>query len=369
VRASFIPEAVEGNARAGRVEVAHGSFSTPCFMPVGTRGAVRHLTSADLTRLGVEVVLANTYHLMLRPGAAVVRDLGGLAAFAAWDGLTLTDSGGYQIFSLQPRVDDDGAEFRSTYDGSTHRLTPESAARVQADLGADMQMVLDVCPALPAPEAVVREAMERTAQWAVRGRRAFLDHPDAPGRQSQFGIVQGGVDPVLRTESAERTVQVGFDGYAVGGLSVGETRSEMLDSLDGVTAYLPSDQPRYFMGLGDPVGLVEVVARGIDMFDCVLPTRHARHGTVLTTGGRLNLRNARFATDDQPLDPEFPASPAHRWSRAYLRHLLLTDEPTGPRLLTLHNLAWLLDFVARLRVAILDGRFGEFRAETLAVWS
>ena len=211
--------------------------------------------------------------------------------------------------------------------------------------------------------------MERTVQWAVRGRRAFLDHPDAPGRQSQFGIVQGGVDPGLRAESAERTVQVGFDGYAVGGLSVGETRSEMLDSLDGVTAFLPSDQPRYFMGLGDPVGLVEVVARGIDMFDCVLPTRHARHGTVLTTGGRLNLRNARFATDDQPLDPEFPASPAHRWSRAYLRHLLLTDEPTGRRLLTLHNLAWLLDFVARLRVAILDGRFGEFRAETLAVWS
>jgi len=369
VRASFVPEAVEGGARAGRVEVAQGSFSTPCFMPVGTRGAVRHLSSADLARLGVEVVLANTYHLMLRPGAEVVRDLGGLASFAAWDGLTLTDSGGYQIFSLQPRVDDDGAVFRSTYDGSTHRLTPESAARVQADLGADMQMVLDVCPALPAPEAVVREAMERTVQWAVRGRRAFLDHPDAPRRQSQFGIVQGGVDPGLRAESAERTVQVGFDGYAVGGLSVGETRSEMLDSLDGVTAWLPSDQPRYFMGLGDPVGLVEVVARGIDMFDCVLPTRHARHGTVLTTGGRLNLRNARFTTDDQPLDPGFPASPAHRWSRAYLRHLLLTDEPTGRRLLTLHNLAWLLDFVARLRVAILDGRFGEFRAETLAVWS
>ena len=369
MKATFSAQAVDGGARAGNIEVVGGSFSTPCFMPVGTRASVQHLTSLDLMELGVEVVLGNTYHLMLRPGAEVVRDLGGLGAFAGWDRLTLTDSGGYQIFSLQPQVDDDGAEFRSTYDGSTHRLTPESAAQIQADLGADIQMVLDVCPALPAPAAVVREAMERTAQWAVRGRRAFLDHPDAPGRQSQFGIVQGGVDPGLRAESAERTVQMDFDGYAVGGLSVGEARSEMLDSLDGVTACLPSDQPRYFMGLGDPVGLVEVVARGIDMFDCVLPTRHARHGTVLTTGGRLNLRNARFATDDQPLDPGFPASPAHRWSRAYLRHLLLTDEPTGRRLLTLHNLAWLLDFVSQLREAILGGRFVEFRAATLAVWS
>ena len=247
-------------------------------------------------------------------------------------------------------------------------LTPEAAASVQADLGADIQMVLDVCPALPADEPVLRRAVERTAVWAARGRRAFLDHPDAAARQCQFGIVQGGVDPVLRAESTRRTLEVGFDGYAVGGMSVGESRDEMLEPLAVVTSMLPSDQPRYFMGLGDPAGLVEVVARGIDMFDCVLPTRHARHGTVLTTGGRLNLRNARFARDDLPLDPAFPASPAARWSRAYLRHLLMTDEPTARRLLTLHNLAWLLDFVDRLRAAIEQGRFEAFRTETLAVW-
>ena len=337
-------------------------------MPVGTRGAVRHLSSVDLADLGVEVVLANTYHLMLRPGVEVVRRHGGLGAFAAWDGLTLTDSGGYQIFSLQPKVDDEGAVFRSTYDGSTHRLTPEGAATVQADLGADIQMVLDVCPALPAPDRALRQAVDRTADWAARGRRAFLGHEDAAGRQCQFGIVQGGLDEALRAESAERTVEVAFDGYAVGGLSVGETRNEMLDPLSAAVARLPADQPRYFMGLGDPAGLVEVVARGIDMFDCVLPTRHARHGTVLTTAGRLNLRNARFADDDLSLDPEFPASPAAAWSRAYLRHLLLTDEPTGRRLLTLHNLAWLLDFVGRLRASIAEGRFAAFRTETLAVW-
>ncbi len=368
MRAGFTLEAADGGARAGRVDTPGGSFSTPCFMPVGTRGAVRHLSSADLADLGVEVVLANTYHLMLRPGADVVRRLGGLRGFTGWEGVSLTDSGGYQVFSLQPRVDDDGAEFRSTYDGSTHRLTPETAAGVQADLGADVQMVLDVCPALPATDAVLRGAVERTAAWAKRGRRAFLEHPDAQSRQSQFGIVQGGTDVALRAESAERTVGVGFDGYAIGGLSVGEARAEMLDPVSATTAVLPADQPRYFMGLGDPAGLVEVVGRGVDMFDCVLPTRHARHGTVLTCTGRMNLRNARFAADDAPLDPDFPASPAGAWSRGYLRHLLLTDEPTGARLLTLHNLAWLLDFVARLRVAIGEGRFEPFRAETLEVW-
>ncbi len=368
MRSEFRLSATDGGARTGTVTTPRGTFTTPCFMPVGTRGAVRHLSSVDLADLGVEVVLANTYHLMLRPGVEVVRRHGGLGAFAAWDGLTLTDSGGYQIFSLQPKVDDEGAVFRSTYDGSTHRLTPEGAATVQADLGADIQMVLDVCPALPAPDRALRQAVDRTADWAARGRRAFLGHEDAAGRQCQFGIVQGGLDEALRAESAERTVEVAFDGYAVGGLSVGETRNEMLDPLSAAVARLPADQPRYFMGLGDPAGLVEVVARGIDMFDCVLPTRHARHGTVLTTAGRLNLRNARFADDDLSLDPEFPASPAAAWSRAYLRHLLLTDEPTGRRLLTLHNLAWLLDFVGRLRASIAEGRFAAFRTETLAVW-
>ena len=368
MRAEFAAMALDGEARTGTVHLAGGTFRTPCFMPVGTRGAVRHLSSVDLADLGAEVVLGNTYHLMLRPGVEVVRDHGGLAAFTGWDGLTLTDSGGYQIFSLQPKVNDQGATFRSTYDGSIHLLTPEGAAEVQADLGADIQMVLDVCPALPAPEKTLCAAVERTAAWAARGRDAFLGHPDAAVRQSQFGIVQGGTDIALRAESTERTLEVDFDGYAVGGLSVGETRDQMIEPLAAVTALLPADQPRYFMGLGDPAGLVEVVAAGIDMFDCVLPTRHARHGGVLTSTGRLNLRNARFATDDSPLDPEFPASPAGRWSRSYLRHLLMTDEPTGGRLLTLHNLAWLLDFVDRLRASIETGTFEAFRRDTLAVW-
>ncbi len=368
MKAEFTTKATDQGARTGQVSVAGGNFATPCFMPVGTRGAVRHLSSTDLNDLGVEVVLGNTYHLMLRPGADIVRQHGGLAGFAAWDGLTLTDSGGYQIFSLKPKVTDDGATFRSTYDGSTHQLTPETAANIQADLGADIQMVLDVCPALPATDRTLQAAVDRTAKWAQRGRNEFLNHPDAQQRQSQFGIVQGGTNQALRIESTERTLEVGFDGYAVGGLSVGEGRNEMLDPLSAVTEMLPTNRPRYFMGLGDPAGLVEVVGRGIDMFDCVLPTRHARHGTVLTTAGKFNLRNARFATDQLPLDPEFPASPAANWSRAYLRHLLMTDEPTGRRLLTLHNLAWLLDFVDRLRESINHGEFNNFRKETLKVW-
>ena len=367
-RFAFTIDATDGAARTGRIAMQRGTIRTPAFMPVGTAATVKAMKPETVRKTGADIILGNTYHLMLRPGADIVRDLGGLRGFTGWNGLSLTDSGGYQIFSLHPTVDDDGAVFRSTYDGSTHRLTPEGAATVQADLGADIQMVLDVCPGLPATDHVLRRAVERTAVWAARGRGAFLAHPDAAGRQSQFGIVQGGVDPVLRAESTRRTLEVGFDGYAVGGMSVGESRDEMLEPLAVVTSMLPSDQPRYFMGLGDPAGLVEVVGRGIDMFDCVLPTRHARHGTVLTTGGRLNLRNARFATDDLPLDPAFPASPAARWSRAYLRHLLMIDEPTGRRLLTLHNLAWLLDFVDRLRAAIHEGRFEEFRSETLAVW-
>ena len=245
----------------------------------GPAARIRHLASDDVERLGAEVILANTYHLMLRPGAEVVASLGGLHGFAGWDGHFLTDSGGYQIFSLEPELDDGGATFTSTYDGSTHVLTPERAAEVQALIGADIQMVLDVCPSSVADASVLRSAVDRTALWAQRGRRTFLDHPDAADRQCQFGIVQGGTDALLRAESAERTVALDFDGYAVGGLSVGEDRGEMLHGLDACMGLLPADQPRYFMGLGDPVGIVESVARGVDMFDCVLPhpPRPARH--------------------------------------------------------------------------------------------
>jgi queuine tRNA-ribosyltransferase len=363
---SFTVESTCGPARTGTVTTARGSFATPCFMPVGTRGAVRTLAADDLEDLGAEIVLANTYHLMLRPGADTVAKLGGLHGFSDWRGHLLTDSGGYQVFSLRPEVDDEGATFTSTYDGSTHHLSPEGAVDVQVMLGSDIQMVLDVCPPLPSPDPVVRAAVDRTAMWAERARAAFLDagRPDL----SQFGIVQGGIHPGMRAESAERTVAVGFDGYAVGGLSVGEDRSAMMPALDVALAGLPTDRPRYLMGVGDPSGIVEAVARGVDMFDCVLPTRLARHGTLLTSAGRLNLRNARFADDAGPIDPSCGCGVCARWSRGYLRHLLSVAEPTAPRLLTLHNVAWTLAFVDRLRAAIADGTLGALRAEVGAVW-
>ena len=357
-------EATDGPARAGVVTTGRGSFRTPCFMPVGTRGAVRAVSTEDLEDLGAEVVLGNAYHLMLRPGADVVATLGGIHGFSSWAGHVLTDSGGYQVFSLRPRVDDDGVTFRSTYDGSTHRLTPEGALEVQSLLGGDIAMVLDVCPPLPSPPAVLRLAVERTAAWAKRSRRAH--HHEG---QALFGIVQGGVDAALRAESARRTVEVGFDGYAVGGLSVGEDRNEMLTALAAAVAELPPGAPRYLMGVGDPVGLVESVALGVDLFDCVLPTRLARHGTVLTTAGRLHLRNARYALDQGPLDEGCTCSVCARWSRAYLRHLLRMADPGAARLLSLHNLSWTLALVARARAAVTTGGLESLRSETAAAWS
>jgi queuine tRNA-ribosyltransferase len=365
---SFAIEAGDHDARAGRATTASGrTFATPAFMPVGTRGVVRTLDSEDLARTGAEIVLANTYHLMLRPGADAVAALGGLHEFMGWQGPLLTDSGGFQVFSLPSgtvKVDDDGVTFRSTYDGSTHRLTPERAVEVQTLLGADVQMVLDVCPPLPSPPDVVRQAVERTAAWAERAKAAQRGEG-----QALFGIVQGGIDEMLRVESASRTVDIGFDGYGIGGLSVGETRQEMGPALAAAISALPADRIRYLMGVGDPARLVDAVAMGVDLFDCVLPTRHGRHGTVLTDDGRFNLSNARFRTDPGPLDDACPCEVCQRWSRAYLRHLLSVQEPTGARLVTLHNLGWLLRFVADMRVAICDGRFGAFRESTLAIWS
>jgi queuine tRNA-ribosyltransferase len=366
VTLTFAVGAACGAARTGTVTTARGSFTTPCFMPVGTRGAVRTLAADDLEDLGAEIVLGNTYHLMLRPGADVVARLGGLHGFTGWGGHVLTDSGGYQVFSLKPKVDDEGATFTSTYDGSSHHLSPEGAVDVQVALGGDIQMVLDVCPPLPSPDSVIRAAVDRTALWAGRARKAFLAHerPDL----NQFGIVQGGADLALRAESAERTVAVGFDGYAVGGLSVGEDRSAMLPALEVAVAGLPPDLPRYFMGIGDPVGIVEAVARGVDMFDCVLPTRLGRHGTLLTSDGRINLRNRRFADDPDPIDPACGCGVCARWSRGYLRHLLSVSEPTAPRLLTLHNVAWTFAFVDRIRAGIVAGTLDALRAEVAAVW-
>jgi queuine tRNA-ribosyltransferase len=364
VSLDFVIDGRCGSARLGEVRTARGTFRTPAFMPVGTRGAVRHLSSADLEALGAEIILGNTYHLMLRPGVEQIAALGGLHGFASWDRHILTDSGGYQVFSLAPKVDDDGVAFRSTYDGDLHRLTPEGAVDLQVQLGADLQMVLDVCPGLPSPVSVLREAVDRTAAWARRARDAFtsLDRPDL----SQLGIVQGGVDLALRVESARRTVDIGFDAYAIGGLSVGEPRSQMLPALAATLAELPDDRPRYLMGVGDPVSLVEAIALGVDMFDCVLPTRLGRHGTILTDAGRLNMRNARHARDPGPLDEACACTTCQRHSRAYLRHLLLVDEPTAPRLMTIHNVHWTLRLVERVRAAIASGTLDPLRAEVSA---
>jgi queuine tRNA-ribosyltransferase len=359
----FDVEAASGLARVGRVRTARGHFPTPCFMPVGTRGAIRTLETADLEGLGVEVVLANTYHLMLRPGVDVLAGFGGLHRFSDWHGHLLTDSGGYQVFSLGPAVDDDGVSFRSVYDGSIHRLTPEDAVAIQEVIGADIQMALDVCPALPAEPATLRLAVERTAAWAARARRAHRREG-----QAIFGIVQGGDDPTLRVESAERTVALDFDGYGIGGLSVGEPRERMLPALAATMAALPADRPRYLMGVGDPVSVVEAVALGVDMFDCVLPTRLARHGAALTSAGRVHVRAAAMVADEGPVDPECRCPVCQRYARAYLRHLFAVGEPTAARLLTLHNLAWMLDFMARIRGAVVGQRLDALRREVAAVW-
>ncbi|MFT3854759.1 MAG: tRNA guanosine(34) transglycosylase Tgt [Ilumatobacteraceae bacterium] len=359
----FETVATDGAARTGVATTARGTYRTPCFMPVGTRGAVKHLGAADYADLGAEIVLGNTYHLMLRPGADVVEHFGGLGRFAAWDGLTLTDSGGFQIFSLNPKVDDDGVTFASTYDGSKHRFTPESAVAVQQQLGADIQMVLDVCPPLPSDDHVIRLAVERTSAWAVRARAA---HTRAD--QALFGIVQGGVDEAMRAESAKRTVELDFDGYGIGGLSVGETRAEMVPALAAAVEHLPAERPRYLMGVGDPASLVEAVAVGVDQFDCVMQTRLGRHGTALTSTGKIHVKNATYRLDDGPIDATCRCAVCARHSRGYLRHLFQVGEPTALRLVSMHNIAWTLQLMADMRTAIADGTFAQFRDGVLAVW-
>ncbi|MHB1137384.1 MAG: tRNA guanosine(34) transglycosylase Tgt [Microthrixaceae bacterium] len=363
--------ATDGAARTGVMHTARGRIDTPVFMPVATRGAIRGMSTHEVASLRTtagsraEILLGNTYHLMLRPGAETVAALGGLHRFTGWDGHMLTDSGGYQVFSLEPKVDDRGARFRSTYDGDSHLLTPELAVEIQELLGADIQMVLDVCAPLPSSTAVLREALERTALWAGRARAAHRRTAD----QALFGIVQGGDDVALRRESASRTVELDFDGYAVGGLSVGETRERMLPALEAALEVLPADQPRYLMGVGDPVSIVEAVARGVDMFDCVLPTRLARHGTLLTDGGRLNIKRAEFARSDDPIDPDCPCTTCRTYPRGLLRHLSTLGESTAHNLCTIHNLTWILGLVDRIRAAIAGGRLDALRVEVATQWS
>ena len=332
-------------------------------MPVGTRGSVKYLDASDYSRIGAQIVLGNTYHLMLRPGAQLVERFGGLGRFAGWDGLTLTDSGGFQVFSLDPKVDDDGVTFKSVYDGSTHHFSPETAVDVQMALGADIQMVLDVCPPLPSEPEVIRSALERTALWASRAVRRH-NRED----QSLFGIVQGGISESMRAESARRTVEIGFDGFGIGGLSVGETREQMLPALAAAIAELPEDRPRYLMGVGDPASLVEAVALGVDQFDCVMQTRLGRHGTALTSQGRWQVKSAAHAESDDPIDSTCPCEVCARHSRGYLRHLFRVGEPTASRLLSLHNLKWTINLVDQMRGAIEAGTFDQLRSTVLDVW-
>ena len=360
---SFEVQATQGTARAGVATTAHGSYSTPCFMPVGTRGAVRYLSAVDYEDLGAQIVLGNTYHLMLRPGADTVEAVGGRGKFAGWGGLTLTDSGGFQVFSLEPKVDDDGVTFKSTYDGSLHRYTPETAVEVQQKLGATIQMVLDVCPPLPSEPHVVELALKRTSMWAERARE---HHSRAD--QALFGIVQGGINPELRARSAISTAALEFDGYGIGGLSVGESREEMLPALAAALQNLPTDRPRYLMGVGDPASLIEAVNLGVDQFDCVLQTRLGRHGTALTSTGKLNMKNAQYALQDLPLDAECACMVCRRHSRAYIRHLFQTSEPTASRLVSYHNIAWTFTLMAEMRESIGNGTFQQMRQRVMGVW-
>ncbi len=359
----FTLEATDGAARAGTIRTAHGDIPTPAFMPVGTKASVKLLHPDEVRAAGAHVVLGNTYHLHLRPGEDVIAELGGIQRFMGWDGPVLTDSGGFQVFSLRHtliRVDDDGVTFRSVYDGTADRFTPESAAAIQAALGSDIAMCLDVCPPAGVPRAELEDAVRRTALWAARQVAA----PRAPG-QLRFGIAQGGVDRELRTRSIEEIAALGFDGNALGGLAVGEEREAMFETVGWAAPLLPVERPRYFMGLGDPEALLEVIERGIDMFDCVLPTRLGRTGTALTSTGKVNLRNARWARDPGPLDERCGCPACSRFSRGYLRHLVNQNELFGLRLLSLHNLWFLLDLTAGARQAIRRGEFRSFKADAL----
>ena len=361
----------DGRARRGVLTTAHGEVDTPAFMPVGTQGAVKGVTHQDLDAAGAAILLSNTYHLYLRPGDDLIARRGGLHRFIGWTKPILTDSGGYQVFSLAARrtITEEGARFSSHLDGSSHLLTPEKATDIQAQLGSDIAMVLDECLAYPAAEAEVRLSMERTLRWAERARRRLLALRDggvenvvvSNAGQAQFGIVQGGLIQDLRDESAARTVAIGFEGYALGGLSVGEPIEDMYRIVDRTTPLLPGDRPRYLMGVGTPQDLVEAVARGVDLFDCVLPTRNARNGQLFTREGRINIKNVRYAEDDRPVDPECGCYTCRTASRAYLRHLFLVGEMNAGTLNTLHNLHFYLDTLAMIREAIVFGRFENFR--------
>ena len=378
----------DGAARRGELTTPHGVVQTPAFMPVGTRGAVKAVTQRDLEDLGADIILGNTYHLYLKPGDGLIARCGGLHKFIGWDRPILTDSGGYQVFSLATmrRIHEEGAEFRSHLDGSLHMLTPERAVDIQLQLGSDIAMVLDECvgsgrsesdpgrrPGSDPDRDTARTAMERSVRWAQRARARQLQLREDPASapdvlirnpwQAQFGIIQGGTYRDLRTESVQRTVEIGFEAYAIGGLSVGEPVDVMYDVVAQAAPLLPDDRPRYLMGTGMPDDLVECVARGIDMFDCVLPTRNARNGQLLTRRGPLVIKNARYAEDLSPPDPDCGCYTCRHFSRAYLRHLFVAGEMTAATLNSLHNLHFYLDTMRRIREAIVFGSFEKLRRE------
>jgi queuine tRNA-ribosyltransferase len=390
-----------GAARRGVLTTLHGHIETPVFMPVGTQGVVKAVTPRDLEEAGASVILGNTYHLYLRPGDELIARRGGLHRFSGWSRPILTDSGGYQVFSLASRrkVEEQGVHFQSHLDGSAHLLTPEKAVDIQANLGSDIAMVLDECPALPAAASAIDESLMLTARWARRCRDRFLALRNGPSPSSnprasapsslvssvssaaldsaspvssaalvnpsalQFGIVQGGTLPELRAKSAALTIETGFEGYAIGGLSVGEPSDVMYDVVARTAPLLPVDRPRYLMGVGTPIDILEAVARGVDMFDCVLPTRNARNGQLFTSEGPINIKNAAFAEDDGPVDAACRCYACQHFSRAYLRHLFMAGEMTSGTLNTLHNLTYYLDTMRRIRQAIAFGTFEEFRQD------
>jgi queuine tRNA-ribosyltransferase len=366
----FQVEARDGAARAGRFFTPHGEVRTPVFMPVGTLATVKGVPQDTLEELGIQILLNNTYHLYLRPGVEVVRQLGGVQKFMAWDHPILTDSGGFQVFSLSDlrKVTEDGVAFRSHLDGSSHFFSPESAIAAQIGLGADIIMAFDECTEHPAEYARIQASMEMTLRWAARSKKYFEDHKSevpwfaerGDETQTLFGIVQGGMFPDLRRESAQRTVELDFPGYAIGGLSVGEPRSMTYEMVAAAMRFLPEDKPRYLMGVGTPEEIVHYVAMGVDMMDCVLPTRAARHGLLFTSEGRVAIKNARYATEDGPLDPNCACRVCARYSRAYLRHLYASNELLAQVLNTVHNLAYYLDTMRKVRQAILLGEFASF---------
>ena len=361
----FSITAREQRARTGVFTTPHGDLRTPVFAPVGTQATVKALTPAQVSELGGSLVLANTYHLYLRPGDELVRELGGLHAFMGWPGPLLTDSGGFQVFSLADtrKVDDDGVTFRSHIDGSTHRFTPEKAVQIQENLGADIIMAFDEC-ANPHDRAYIRQAMERTHRWAERCLEARTRDD-----QAFFGIVQGGIDPELRARSAQFVASLDTPGVAIGGLSVGESKGEMHAALEVVLPLLPEDRPRYLMGVGTPEDILDGIARGIDIFDCVLPTRLARHHSAFSPGGRLNLMNASFAREDRPIDEGCDCYTCRTFSRAYLRHLIVARESVAGTLLSIHNLRALIRLVDTIREAVTAGTFHEQLPALLARWS